>query len=339
MIATDPHDQLKSAHDAIADLISPHSDVALFDYPLALNVGDLLITLGTLKFLQRHDLNLVAARNLKNTEESIFRALPVDTVILLQGGGNFGDLYPHIQQYREWVIERFPRNRIVILPQTVHYRDSAELHRSTERLMRHPDLHLFVRDDRSLEVAMKHFGEDRCRLSPDMAHELWPSLRGELDKLGPTPAGTLFFMRTDEEHGQSFGAFETFRSQFVDWDDVVTPGLRALKHTLARLGQVQRLVGVNLTPAGAYFRAMQHEVKKIAARLDRYENWVTSRMHGMILGRLLDKEVTVIDNNYGKLSSYIRTWRRSLGPVRLISSEQEALLAASEAGATRGHHG
>ncbi|MDI5788788.1 hypothetical protein PO124_11350 [Bacillus licheniformis] len=39
----------------------------------------------------------------------------------LSGGGNFGDLYPHFQQFRERVVEHYPDNRIVILPQSIYY--------------------------------------------------------------------------------------------------------------------------------------------------------------------------------------------------------------------------
>ena len=45
--------------------------------------------------------------------------------ILLHGGGNFGDLWPIYQRFREHVIAAFPDHRIVQLPQTVHFRDAA----------------------------------------------------------------------------------------------------------------------------------------------------------------------------------------------------------------------
>ena len=70
----------------------------------------------------------------------------------LHGGGNFGDLYRY-QRHREKVVRAYPGHRIVILPQTVHFRDREQLRKSAERMRGHPDLHLFVRDRRSLDLA------------------------------------------------------------------------------------------------------------------------------------------------------------------------------------------
>jgi exopolysaccharide biosynthesis predicted pyruvyltransferase EpsI len=43
-----------------------------------------------------------------------------DDPILLHGGGNFGDVWPGFQRFREQVIRESPNRRIIQLPQTIH---------------------------------------------------------------------------------------------------------------------------------------------------------------------------------------------------------------------------
>jgi len=114
---------LAGRHDEIAALIPKDRPVAFLDYPLGKNVGDLLIMLGTLSFFGKHGLSVRLSRNLRNTPPPERLGIGADDTIILQGGGNFGDLYPHIQAYRERIIAEYPNHKIVIFPQTIFFSD------------------------------------------------------------------------------------------------------------------------------------------------------------------------------------------------------------------------
>ena len=53
-----------------------------------------------------------------------------DGVILMPGGGNFGDLYTLYNEFRLKVIEDFPDNRIVMPPQQAAFLSDAYLNRA-----------------------------------------------------------------------------------------------------------------------------------------------------------------------------------------------------------------
>ena len=83
----------------IVELIKDKNDVFYFDYPLHLNVGDLLIYHGTEQFFKDHHINVTLKRCEYDLDlEEVKAKITPNTTILLHGGGNFGDLYPQHQK-------------------------------------------------------------------------------------------------------------------------------------------------------------------------------------------------------------------------------------------------
>src|SRR3546814_7988516 len=101
--------------------------------------------------------------------------------IVLHGGGNFGDLYPIHQEFRERIVEQFPRNRIVIMPQSIHFKNPARLAEDARRFAAHRNLTITVRDLDSERLVREHFS-NLVHLVPDMAHQLWPDQRSAQDR-------------------------------------------------------------------------------------------------------------------------------------------------------------
>lgn len=317
---------LGDMHDAIAHVLPKDGRVLYLDYAFTTNVGDLLIVLGTLKFFQRYDIKVKLAHNIHSIGSEGLQVAPGD-VLVFHGGGNFGDIYPHFQALRERLVKACPSNKVVIMPQTVHFDDPAEQDRSCRVLAEHPDITLFVRDRRSLEIVRPYFG-GRAKLAPDMAHQLWPSLISEVRQIRSAHVGPvdkpLFLVRRDAEKAAIPPALSKFESSFTDWDVLVGRRYRIERAIIRRQYAAARM-GIQLYDLDrAYFNAARREVMRVAACLYRYPIWVTSRMHGAILGLLLGKPVFALDNIYGKLSSYFEAWGTQLSPVQLVSSQEEA---------------
>lgn len=314
---------LGDMHDQIAAILPRDGRVVYLDYAFTTNVGDQLIVLGTQRFFERHDIAVKLARNIHNIEHAGLRIMPGD-VLVFHGGGNFGDIYPHFQRLRERVIAAFPDNRVVIMPQTVHFEDEAELDRSCRLISAHPDVTLFVRDRRSLKIVEPYFGA-RARLAPDMAHQLWPSLYEEVvqgvDRRSGDP---LLLLRRDVEKSVLPAGLGGLEDQFTDWDVLVSRRYR-IERAIIRRQYAAARHGLRLYDIDqAYFSAMRREVIRVARRLYRHPVWITSRMHGAILGLLLGKPVFALDNSYGKLSSYFDAWGESTAPVKLVICAQDA---------------
>lgn len=298
--------------DLLAAAVPAGSTVALLDYPVHGNTGDHLIWLGTERWLQSIAARVVGRWHIDNFR---FPQLATETILLCQGGGNFGDIY-RFQRFRERLIAAYPSHRVVMLPQTIHYRDPARLRHSVSVLTRHPDLHLFVRDHRSLQIARESFAQAQPQLAPDMAAFLFPIADVLRCDLPATPhRDVLHFLRRDRE--RTAGASNAV-PHGVDWDDIDP------QHQLFVLGAIAAgyLFGKAI-PAGYASRYWldfcRGRVIRAAQFIADHRQVVTNRMHCHILASLLGVPSVVLDNNYGKCSAYFRAWHADLRFARLAA--------------------
>ncbi len=290
----------------LAELVPPGSRVAFLDYPVHSNLGDHLIRLATEQWLQDSEIPVAGLWSLQNFR---YPPLPEETVILLQGGGNLGDLYPQ-QPFRERVVARYPRHRIVFLPQAVHYRDPGRAAAAAARLSAHPRLTVLLRDGRSLEAARRHFPDCDLRLAPDMASWLHPWQRGPAGPAsGEASAGTLYLLRRDMELRRGQETPDCGPGWHGDWRDL-------LGHRYWRL-RLLKAAGVVL-PAGTMAALSRREAERAVAlcvsHFRAHERVVSSRLHGFLLACLLGIPGVLLDNSYGKNHAYYQTWFPRLTP-------------------------
>jgi pyruvyl transferase EpsO len=289
----------------LAELVPPGSAAVFLDYPVHSNLGDHLIRLATEKWLRDAGIEVAGLWSLQNFR---YPPLPEETVILLQGGGNLGDLYPQ-QPFRERVVRRYPRHRIVFLPQAVHYRDPGRAAAAAALLSAHPRLTILLRDGRSLEAARRHFPGCDLRLAPDMASWLHPwEEQPEGGAPGAVPAGTLYLLRGDRELRRGQATPDCGPGWRGDWRDL-------LGHRYWRL-RLLKAAGF-LLPAGTMAAMSRREAERAAslcaARFREHERVVSSRLHGFLLACLLGIPGMLLDNSYGKNHAYFQTWfRRSI---------------------------
>ncbi|MCY8074055.1 polysaccharide pyruvyl transferase family protein [Bacillus haynesii] len=315
MAITYSMDSLKHKLAEILDVIPRHSSVVYLDYPLYGNVGDLLIMKGTEAFFEAYGIKVCERWNAENFIPG--RRIPKDAIIVCQGGGNFGDLYPHFQQFRERVVEHYPDNRIVILPQSIYYEHEENVKKTRDILAAHQDLHLFTREKASFEFAVKRFeGMKNIRMMPDMAHQLWP-IAPSAEK--PSES-VLRLIRTDKEANSSLqkaGEPDTY-----DWNVILSEGDKRGIKRLQTINVLNKKAGNPLPIASYWKRYSDSLVDKSIRFFSRYESVITSRLHGHILSCLLEKENVVIDNSYGKNANYYNTWMKDIPNTKLIQNHQ-----------------
>ncbi len=304
-LATFWTDQQTLLADLLAPAVPAGSLVALLDYPVHGNTGDHLILLGTEQWLRSIDAHVVGRWHCDNFT---FPKLPADTILLCQGGGNFGDIY-RFQRFRERVVEAYPRHRVVMLPQTIHFRDPARLRRSAAALAKHPDLWLFVRDRRSLAIANDGFANAKPQLAPDMAAFLFPCQDVLACDLPRTPSrDTLHFFRRDGERAPTPAAL---RARSIDWDNIDP------HHYLFVLGSVATgyLFGKVISADYAsrfWLDFCRGRVIRAARTVADHHMVITNRMHCHILACLLGVPSVLLENSYGKCSAYFEAWHAEL---------------------------
>ncbi len=277
---------LSAKIDRVAGPLLPGGDVpvALLDFPNHYNVGDSAIWLGETDWLRRQRANVSYVCDVETySKERLAARIGERGVILLHGGGNLGDFWYHHQQFRERVIQDFPANRIIQLPQTIYFVNAWAADQCATVFNSHPDLTILCRDQPSIEFARKRFDGARV-LCPDMALALGPIPRPQ------APAVDVFWLaRTDTE---SLGAAAPGELAGVERDDWLEEGpseLRdrnhalsiALKENPADWQKLQDDLGATYDPLA------RERVARGCRLLSRGRAVITDRLHGHILCTLL----------------------------------------------------
>ncbi|USX25517.1 polysaccharide pyruvyl transferase family protein [Oxalobacteraceae bacterium OTU3CINTB1] len=304
---------LQKTHDVIYDLLK-NRQFHYIDIPMHDNIGDLLIMQGTLAFFKKKNLSPKTT-----STASAFKPEWVgkDDILVFHGGGNFGDLYPNINDLREDIITRFPDNRIVMLPQTIFFSTDAKRDASAAVFRRHRDVHIFIRDRVSQQIAQRF--SDHVYLVPDMAHQLYP-ITGV-----PGGKGVLRIERVDVEKPAVPESLRdlTFDTR-TDWVEVVGSEKNLIDFAWRLEGRFNarnwQALQKKLGP-WYWVPVAQRFSNKAVALFSRHDHIVTDRLHGHILSCLMDKRNTVIDNSYGKNSTYINEWTGQSDLVRLVKAE------------------
>lgn len=307
--------------------IGPVFKYCLLDFPNHPNVGDSAIWVGERIFLS--DLYgfppvLTCAVNAPLGE--LQASIATNCVIFLHGGGNFGDIWPHHQRFRENVVRAFPQNKIVQLPQSIHFNTEAGAEQARDAISSHTDFHLFVRDEESLAFAKERLA-CRATLCPDLAFCMpKPATR-------PWTRDLLLLLRTDKEMSQS-GEDALEGLPVEDW--LYEPPLR-LKAEKA----LYRAAGIARTPfdrnralISYYDMLAKHRVRRGMAQLASARVIVTDRLHAHILSLLLGRPHAVLDNSYGKIERFDRAFGIELDGCRRFTRLNEAVAWAKSTNLT-----
>lgn len=294
--------------DALEAIVPPQSIVAYVDYPLYRNIGDLMIWLGTERWMTESGLQVLGRWHIGNFR---FPRLRSEVAIVLQGGGNFGDLYAH-QSFREEVVRRYPRNRIVFLPQTMYFARAAHIETAARILNGHTQLHLMLRDRNSFERAQSVFYSATCHLAPDMAvflHPIHTTLR-----LAPRldPERAIYLLRQDRERSAADDAVAVPHESWAgDWLDLMG-WHRLLLRAWQAVGLMPGAGIAHVWFAQRWYAAARNAVRHCADGVNGADRVVTSRLHGHILASLLGVHNALLDSRHGKNSSYFDCWHLEL---------------------------
>ena len=298
-------------------------DYALMGLPYYLNVGDILIWEGTRQFLATTGRKCLNAGYRYRDEWRI----QADTLIVLQGGGNFGDLWREVQEERLGIIRRHPGNPTIVMPVSCWYDDPALMRRDAEALASHPDLTICARDSASHERLVRNF-KNRILLVPDMAFFVDPrALRKWAAGAGQ---GALHVKRTDKEwapdHGMAPAAADGMT--VADWPSMVrAPWHWTLYNDMLDWGRqarqrrgVWRIADVVVKLSDWFYHHVGRRllIRQGAAFLGAYRTVYATRLHAAILAILLDKDVRIADNLDGKISSFCKTWLEGVDGVELV---------------------
>jgi pyruvyl transferase EpsO len=245
-------------------------------------------------------------------------------VILLHGGGNLGDFWVAHQQFRELVIQDFPGNAIIQLPQTIFFMDAWGLGEARRIFDAHHHLTLLCRDRQSLDFARTHFAAPSL-LCPDMAFALGP-----LSRPCPPEQDVVWLARTDAESTGAARGMEGVRAEPIDWlEEPPSPARdRCAQLTGALAGHPADWEALLATLAETYDALARERLARGCRILSRGKVVITDRLHAHILCLLMGIPHAVLDNNYGKVKNFYHTWTAESGLARWADGSAEALAFA-----------
>ena len=331
---------MRSAIDVV---LAPLADRAqgspfvLLDFPDHSNVGDSAIWLGETAWLRQELGRMPAYICRQEAEWSVLERNAPEGTIFLHGGGNFGDIWPSQQLFRETVLERYKGRPVVQLPQSIHFNDPAAIERTAARIAAHGAFTLLVRDQRSLELARSRF-DCSVALCPDMAFCLGPQQRSS------TPiVPVLMLLRTDLERRSE--AIEPTRLpsgwKVDDWL-TDTPNLYKRARVKTYLGALSRLQWREVYgPAHEVSKAenlANSRLRRGVGMLSEAAFIITDRLHVHILATLLGIPHVCLDNSYGKIQGLSSAFDTLWDGARQVETLEEAMLIAKEHTAVQQWH-
>lgn len=312
-----------------------NSPVALLGFPDYPNVGDSAIWVGQRQMLDEVGVSLrYIATETTYDPEGLRRAVAGGPV-LLSGGGNFGDVWPHHHASRLRVLATARGQPVVQLPQSIHFARRDTLEATQRAIAAHGNVTLLLRDRHSYEFAVQHF-DCPCYLTPDSAFALGKMSRAA----GNWPV--LWLMREDRE--SRISASMAFPNEVVsrDWLTETLPRrLRLQRAMIRRASMYGRHTGLYRAYLLRYADALAAErVRRGTSLLAGSSVVVSDRLHAHILCMLLERPSVVLDNSYGKVQRFVYTWQTNRSPlVRVAQSVDHAVTLVKEFRQLSSQHG
>lgn len=296
------------------------SDYVLFDIPNHRNIGDQLIYQGELDFLKQLPYKCLD----KSSVSFHFNPKVEAETILLHGGGNFGDLYPYHQQFREKIVSNYPDKRIVLFPNSVQFESTENLLKSAELFNNHPSIVLCARDLTSYELLKEHFNKCNILLVCDMAFcSKYSKTQFATKELGIIVRRD-FELKNEKIFNKSFAYDEIDWPTFdANWKEKFHLYFYSVNRILSEFIYKKRKK--NSVFGMVVLRDEKRYIQLGVNLLSKYKFIISTRLHGHILSLLLGIPSIIVDNSYGKNKRFYDTWLKNISNSYYANSVEEAI--------------
>ena len=272
------------------------------------NMGDHAIAFSALDFLRDYfaedEIVEITGWQWDAFKHNIIQKVETNDVIAIVGGGFMGDLWPVQDERVKDIVNAFPGNKIVFLPQTFYYtREESIVSRDKEFYEQNKNIFFIHREKNSFEFFSKHVvsNEKRNACYPDLV------LYDKKEKKQKIRNGVIVCLRLDKE--------------------MVSYGVRRkLLDLCKKLGvQVEFMDTVLDKNVQKHLRAA--ELEQMIEKISGAKLFITDRLHGMLLATVTGTPCIAFDNLSKKVSG-VYEWIKNLDYVVCIEEEEleESLL-------------
>lgn len=274
--------------------------------PVHGNLGDQAIVYAQHQMMaalgKRRNVVEITRPQYERWKERLAKYIRPTDLILIDGGGNIGTLWPEEENKMRDILRRFPENPIFIFPQTAFFaKDEAgerELRQSQKIYGAHKKLTVFCRDRATFDLFETEFRQVRHYFTPDMV----PYLETAGDGRAPRH-GVLLCMRDDLEKTSAESAKETVRA--------------LCREASVPVRETSTVIHKRV---GAWNRA--RELRRKWREFSGAELVVTDRLHGMIFCAITATPCIALDNISHKVRDGY-AWLRHLPYLRFCRGEDQ----------------
>jgi len=279
------------------------------------NLGDHAIAYATEKFIN----GVLPQYTVYEITESEFYSCFLDMkkrlkpghLIVLQGGGNFGNEYRYTEDIRRVVISSCKKNPIIMFPQTIFFTKDKVGEREKKHTVslysKNPRLRFFAREKYSYNEMQALFGAEKVECVPDIVLSLSPSDTvngGEKNR-----EGILCCLRNDRE-----GVLSAENKT-----DIIK-----ILSEVATVDSIDTVMEDSVLPV-----ERESALYNLWARFRSARLVVTDRLHGMIFAIITGTPCFVFSNYNTKLLG-VYQWISSCTSVRFLNNVGELTASAIE---------
>lgn len=286
---------------AVRELRDRHKKyIILFGSPIHGNLGDHAISCAERAFIENQFPNCgiieISSLSYLYAPNEYQKVIHTDDVLLITGGGFLGDLWENEDRFVKTIIQAFPNNSVIIMPQSVFFCDEKKLIETRLFLKDYPNLFLFAREGNSFKVFCELYDKNRVFLVPDAVLSL------EWKNVSNSPRnGVILCFRKDKEKtmGSSLESMicEALNSNSVNYKyiDTVEAGIIS-------------------------FKSRNKHLRKKLDSFSKTQLVITDRLHGMLFSVITHTPCIAIDNLSQKISG-VYEWIKELPYVSIIDTK------------------
>lgn len=272
------------------------------------NLGDVAITYAQERLLKEKypDYEIVDVPISKTLSllRPIKKIAAPEDIITITGGGNMGEMYGDIELLRLMVIRMFPKNKVVVFPQTIDYSGERtylfRLAKSTYST--HPNLTMLAREEMSYNRMRELFPMANVKLTPDVVMTL--DERHELER-----KGVVFCLRNDKEKSAQSQKAEELRKE------------------AEKMGLLVMDYDTHIDKEHMTLDVRKEELDKIWKIFSSAQLIITDRLHGMIFAYITGSPAIVFPNNNFKVEKCYE-WIKNCGYILFCKDESIDLQTA-----------
>ena len=273
------------------------------------NLGDHALAYSEIRLLEQAGIDYIeiTARELSQMRWTGLLPALDGFPILVNGGGNLGTLWFGVEDVFRKLIEKAPRSKILLLPNTIFYEDSdwgrIEFEQSKRIYCAHKHLRLYAREQHSFDLMRSAYHD--VHLMPDMVMSLSKCSDSK------ERSGCLICLRSDCEKTRTDEQETILRRQAAElFGDAVAD---------------------TDMDAGYRISAEQREAE-LQAKFDQFssaELVITDRLHGMIFCAVTGTPCIVINSKSPKVRGCYE-WIKHLEYIRFADSVSDIAALYSE---------